>query len=385
MKILHISKYYSPFIGGVEQVAKDIVDSLKGIDGVEQKIICFNDSKSSGTDKKKNKKDVVEGIEVIRCGEFIKVSSQTISLSYRKELKRLMDDFNPDVVILHYPNPFATHYLRKYYKKEFKLIVYWHLDIIKQKFLRLFFGRQNENLVNRADVLIATSPNYIDGSRYLSKHKNKCEIVPCCIRNDRMKETSQSKLIAQRIRDEYKGKIICFGVGRHVPYKGYEYLIKSSEFLDERFIVIIGGEGPITSDLEYMARRYNNVKLVGRLSDEELVAYYSACDIVCFPSITKNEAFGIALAEGMSFGKPAVTFNIPGSGVNFVNLNRVTGLECKNRNIHDYANALIELANHKTYKEELGINAKKRVEELFSYQTFTNNIQDIVLIKCMKN
>ena len=45
--------------------------------------------------------------------------------------------------------------------------------------------------------------------------------------------------------------------------------------------------------------------------------------IFCFPSITRNEAFGIALAEAMYCGKPAVTFTIEGSGVNFVSLDGV--------------------------------------------------------------
>ena len=40
-RILHISKYYYPFVGGVEQTAKDCVNSLCN-ENVEQKVICFN-------------------------------------------------------------------------------------------------------------------------------------------------------------------------------------------------------------------------------------------------------------------------------------------------------------------------------------------------------
>lgn len=29
MKILHISKYYFPYVGGVEQVARDVVGGVK--------------------------------------------------------------------------------------------------------------------------------------------------------------------------------------------------------------------------------------------------------------------------------------------------------------------------------------------------------------------
>ena len=45
-KILHISKYYYPFIGGVEEVAADITLALKGED-YEQKIICFNEDSTT--------------------------------------------------------------------------------------------------------------------------------------------------------------------------------------------------------------------------------------------------------------------------------------------------------------------------------------------------
>ena len=40
-KILHITKYFYPAIGGIEQVTKDVVDALNEFD-IEQKIICFN-------------------------------------------------------------------------------------------------------------------------------------------------------------------------------------------------------------------------------------------------------------------------------------------------------------------------------------------------------
>lgn len=50
-----------------------------------------------------------------------------------------------------------------------------------------------------------------------------------------------------------------------------------------------------------------------------------------FPSVTKNEAFGVALAEAMYCYTPAVTFTIEGSGVNWVNLNGITGIEVSQR------------------------------------------------------
>ena len=159
-KILHISKYYYPFIGGVEQVARDCVNSLK--DNYENKIICFNHENGTQIDS-------VDDVEVIRVNCQMKVSSQPIALGYKKQLKKAIKDFNPDIVIFHYPNPFVAHYLLKLKKKnKFKLVLYWHLDIVKQKILGKFFNRQNHKLLKAADKVVATSPNYLQYSKYLS-------------------------------------------------------------------------------------------------------------------------------------------------------------------------------------------------------------------------
>lgn len=43
MKILQVSNYYYPFIGGIEQVARDCSDALK--DHHEVKVFCFHKEK----------------------------------------------------------------------------------------------------------------------------------------------------------------------------------------------------------------------------------------------------------------------------------------------------------------------------------------------------
>lgn len=47
-RVLHISKYYYPFSGGTEQIARDVVLALKG--DYEQKVIAFNDGKEDKVD-----------------------------------------------------------------------------------------------------------------------------------------------------------------------------------------------------------------------------------------------------------------------------------------------------------------------------------------------
>ncbi len=364
-KILHISKYYYPFFGGTEQIARDVVLALKG--EYEQKVIAFNDGKDDRT-------DTVDGIEVIKCGCFAKIAAQSLSTSYGKHLHQVMKDFQPDIVVFHYPNPFvAALLLRELKTTKAKLVVYWHLDIIRQKYLRVLFASQNRRLLECAVKVIATSPNYIEGSQWLQSVKEKCVVVPNCINVERMSVTDDIQKRAEEIRTKNSGKTICVAVGRHTEYKGFTYLIQASKLLDGRFLIYITGTGELTEKLHEEANDDKKVVFTGRIDDMELKALILASDIFCFPSITKNEAFGLALAEGMYYGKPAVTFTIPGSGVNYVNINGETGIEVENRNVKKYAEAMKKLADDAELREKYGDAGRKRVEENFLSTQFCEN------------
>ena len=365
IKVLNISNYYKPHIGGIEQVAHDISDSL--LDNYEQKVICFNSEKETRI-------DVVDGVEVTYVGTFAKVASQSLSLHYGKELNKIMKEFKPDIVIFHYPNPFVASKLVKYLKnKTFKFILWWHLDIVKQKFLKIFFEGQNKKLLKYADKIVATSPNYVEGSPYLSTNKEKCVVIPCCFNIDRMAYNDSNIEASLELKKKYEGKTILFAFGRHVPYKGLTYLIQASKLLDDSYKVLIGGKGPLTEELENEAKGDSKVEFLGKISDDDLKNYFLASDIFCFPSITRNEAFGIGLAEAMYYGKPVVTFTIPCSGVNWVSIHNETGLECENGNVQSYADAIKKLASDKALREKLGAAAKERSIQNFTYEKFKEN------------
>lgn len=380
MRLLQITNYYYPHTGGIEQVARNIVRSLQD-QNIEHKIICFNEDAERGNltcNGKETLIDQVDGIDIYRCGCFAKIASQSLSLTYPKQLKKLFSEFDPDTVIFHYPNPYVASFLLPLLKKDVRFIVFWDLDITKQKVLGRLFNHQTVKILERADVVVPASPNYIEGSEYLKKYRDKCKVIPNCISVDNKNINKDTRKKAEEIRAGYPDKCICFTVGRHVPYKGIEYLVEASRYLDDRFVVLIGGKGPLTESLMERAKDDPKVHFLGFIPDDELVSYYLASDIITFPSITRNEAFGISLAEGMSFGKPAVTFTIPGSGVNYVNLNEVTGLEAENQNSKAYAEAIMKINNDRDLYKQYAEAAEKRVEDLFTFERFKENILDLL-------
>ena len=133
-------------------------------------------------------------------------------------------------------------------------------------------------------------------------------------------------------------------MGRHTKYKGLRHLIEAEQYMRSDCVIVIGGKGPLTESLKALAKKRNSTRIhfIGRLSDDDLRCYLYAASIFAFPSVTKNEAFGVALAEAMYCYTPAVTFTIKGSGVNWVNLDGVTGIEVPQVGNQDkaYAEAL---------------------------------------------
>ena len=363
-KILHIPNYYPPHIGGIEDVCHSIVVSLPEF---EHQVICFHDQKQT-------EKDVFEGITVVRCSVRKKLFSQSVSFSFYKELKQIFKTFDPDIVHFHAPNPLGSVYLLLLLPKKTKLIVHWHSDIIEQDFLYVFYHPIERWLLRRADKVVPTSPTYIAGSKPLQLWENKIRIIPNTVNESKLQKQKEDEKAIAEIKQLYGGKKIVFTFGRHVSYKGLKYLIESAPFVSEDAVIVIAGKGPLSDLLKESAKVFPNIHFIGRLEDDVLRQYLYAADIFAFPSITRNEAFGIALAEAMYCGLPAVTFTIPDSGVNWLCLNEETGLESENGSVQLFTDAINLLLKDEVLRKQLGENARKRVKEYFVTEAIKENL-----------
>lgn len=121
----------------------------------------------------------------------------------------------------------------------------------------------------------------------------------------------------------------------------------------------------------------DRVFFVGRLSDDELRWYHYVASVFAFPSITKNEAFGVALAEAMYCYTPAITFTIPGSGVNWVNLDGVTGIECPNKDSKAFAAAIDKLLSDEKLAQQYAEAAHQRVIENFTIPKMMERMNEV--------
>lgn len=325
-------------------------------------VVCFNDSKANAVDD-------VNGHRVYRAGAFINIARQALSMSYKNGLQWAILAEKPDVIQFHWANPFPAILLRMVMPKDVKLVVHWHMDIIRQWYLYWAIRPWEKWLIRRADRIVVTSPQYCDGSKPLQGVKDKVRIVPNAIDNTVFELQPGDDRRIREIKEKYGGKPIVFFMGRHTKYKGLPHLIEAEQYMQTDCVIVIGGKGPLTDKLKAQAERRGTKRIhfVGRLSDDDLRCYLYAASVFAFPSVTKNEAFGVALAEAMYCNTPAVTFTIKGSGVNWVNLNGITGIEVPQGKDQDlqYAQALDRLLTDRELQKKYAEAAHKRIVENF--------------------
>lgn len=368
MKVLHIGKYYAPIEGGIEAINHTIVEALKDNE-TQQRVISFNS-------KNMSVEEDIDDTCIVRTASLGVVASQPLSLKYLTEMRRAINMFQPDIIHFHYPNPLGAIFLRLSIEKHNKLIVHWHSDIVAQKKI-LPLLRPIENwLLKRADVIIATSPLYAKTSEPLLHWSSKIKVIPCSINENNFILNNEDKKAIKEIKIQYGNKPIIFFIGRHVEYKGIEFLLKAEKEVQSDCVFIIAGKGPLTETLK---SKYNSerIKWIGRISNEQIRRMMHAATLFAFPSITKNEAFGIALAEAMYCDLPAITFTIQDSGVNWVCPNNECGIEIENGNYLKYAKAIDALIENDDKRLLLAQNAHNRVVEKFTTESVTPRYVDL--------
>jgi glycosyltransferase involved in cell wall biosynthesis len=354
-KILHVSKFYYPYYGGIEDVARTIIDELKPY--FEQRIICFNHEKGTVYN--------INGADVLRVGTTFTVASQPISIKYWRILQKTIDTYRPDFIHLHLPNPLIATYLLTVNLRGAKIITHWHADILGQKGFYSFYKPLEDNILKKSYKIIATSEMYKHHSEPLKKYLSKTYILPNTVNESKLHLFEGEQDEIEKIKAKYGNKKIIFFVGRHVGYKGIDYLIESEKFISEECIILIAGTGDLTRTLKDKVGDNERIKFIGRLTNNELKYYLHASTVFAFPSHNRSEAFGVALAEALYCGLPAVSFNIEGSGTLWVNKHNHTGLVVENKNLREFGEALSKIIASDELRVKMSVNAQEWVRTHF--------------------
>ena len=245
------------------------------------------------------------------------------------------------------------------------MVITWHSDIVRQKNILKPYWPFLKRFVARAEAVIAATPAHFASMPQLAalSRPEQRAIVPYGFDFDPLREPHPK---AAALRAAHGGRIV-FALGRHVYYKGFEYLVRAMRALADAKL-LLGGSGPLTDELTRIAIAEgiaDRVVFTGRIPESELPAYYQACDVFCLPSVEPSEAFGIVQVEAMACGKPVVCSDLK-NGVNWVNPDGVTGLAVPPRDERALAVAWTRILEDRELRERPGAAAASRAATQFS-------------------
>lgn len=135
-----------------------------------------------------------------------------------------------------------------------------------------------------------------------------------------------AKPCPERARSRYglEGKKVLLTVGRLVERKGHEMAIRALPLLRRDFpnlAYLIVGTGPMEEKLKRIAREEGvseSVVFAGRVSRDDLVDCYAACDLFVMPHRElpdgDTEGAGIVFLEAAALARPAIAGVTGGSG-----------------------------------------------------------------------
>jgi D-inositol-3-phosphate glycosyltransferase len=244
-----------------------------------------------------------------------------------------------------------------------------------------------KNCLEQADRIVATSPQERDHMRSLVSQKGNIEIIPCGTDIEHFKTLDRTEA-RTRLGIAADAKV-AFYIGRFDERKGIETLVRAigrSAFRgDERLHLIIGGGSrPGQSDGIERERIEGIVEELGlegittfpgRISDADLPFYYAAADVCVVPS--HYEPFGLVAIEAMASGTPVVASDV--GGLQFTVASERTGILAPPKDIAAFSNAIDRILGNPQWRDQLGSQARKRVEEKFSWDGVAAQLSDLYL------
>ncbi|MEJ5351813.1 MAG: glycosyltransferase family 4 protein [Melioribacteraceae bacterium] len=188
-----------------------------------------------------------------------------------------------------------------------------------------------------------------------------------------------------KVRNEFKineDEILIGMIARFSPGKGHEEFLYAANELTKKYdnikFMIVGeaskGEEEYEKEIKKLSENLGlNDKIIFTGFRKDTPEVLAAMDIFVFPS--HAEAFGIALAEALSMGKPSVCSN--SDGVLDIAVDGETSLLFEKQNWKNLSEKIETLILNPDLREKFGTAARKRAVEFFDLNVFSNKLISI--------
>ena len=309
----------------------------------------------------------VDSMNVHRIAKFGTVASMPVCPGLLGAIRRTP----ADLVHLHMPNPGAALALLMSGHSG-KLVITHHADTVGRENLRRISDPFVKKVMERADRIIASSHRYLVSSRELAPFRDKCRVIPMGI--DVPPSLPVDCSIVREVRARFGDRLL-LAIGRLVPYKGFDVLVRAMKYVDARLLLV--GNGPLAASLLALAAAEgvtHKISILPRVHDLSL--FFAAASVFVLPSVNRAEAFGIAQVEAMAAGLPIINTDID-SGVPEVSRHRQTGLTVTPGSPRSLAQAIEVLLAQRDLRRQFGAAARTRVEAEYTADLMAKRTMDV--------
>ncbi|WP_292383912.1 glycosyltransferase family 4 protein [Methanoculleus sp. UBA430] len=165
------------------------------------------------------------------------------------------------------------------------------------------------------------------------------------------------------------------------PKNGVRYLVEAVPAVlrqcpEARFFVVGGSYPDQLALLRKRARELgieDQIIFAGSVPNAEMPSWYTAADVVVLPSL--KEATSIAGLEAMACGRPLVGTNV--GGIPHLVTDGKTGLLVEPRDPDGLAGALARLLTDDAARREMGVAARKKAVDRFSWARIAGTVEGI--------
>jgi len=283
-----------------------------------------------------------------------------------------------DIVVHHAPFPLADLAVAIFgVPKRVVLIVYWHAEITGRAVLTRLLTPIFDRALSRADAIIVSDDVITENSPFLRRYAAKCVAIPYGLDTTFWREIDEvGQNAAEQLRAKHPRLIVA--LGRLVPYKGHDVLLRAMAGIGDAHLIIVG-EGPLREQLANLARDLkltDRVTFAGRLPREEVRIVLHAANVFVMPSSGIAEAFGLAQVEAMAAGRPVVNTSLP-TTVPKVARHGVEGLTVPPNDANALAVALQTLLDDHALAARLGASGQLRAANEFDHNVFVQRVENL--------
>jgi len=186
--------------------------------------------------------------------------------------------------------------------------------------------------------------------------------VPSGVPTAELRAAAPPRALARERLGLDPGEVVVVGLGRLVPIKGFDLLVRALPSLVAGIPsarVLLVGDGAERAHLDAIAGSLGvteRLRLTGGTAD--VTTYLAAADIVAVPS--RNEGMGRVIVEAMALGLPVVATAV--GGIPDVVADGECGRLVEPENVDALATALTELGRDPGLRRKLGEVAAERAE-----------------------